>query len=313
MFTTELEVERFLDEYRRSKVFIETTAKATLNRALEFEQKYHKPFYVFNFNEVIEMFKSARAISIVSLQNANLLLKHASRWCIYVKQLNIQSIYEQINKDHLQQCIDVDKKESLILSQENLRDIQGELLNWTDKGILQMLFLGAGSNWLKELTFFDMSQIDHKQNLIRFNTGKVIHITEKDYLIIKKACDENELVSLGKTLRSINVRSEGLYKIRSNASGNNDNPNNEHAVERRFRFIQRRLILISKELNIPLTSGSIQTSGLLHHLKQGVQASGLSFRKYIKTDEAKRLAYRYDIFSEYYAQILLEKFEQYFV
>ena len=40
MFTREQDIEEFLDEYRRSRVIIETTVRATLNRVLEFEQKF---------------------------------------------------------------------------------------------------------------------------------------------------------------------------------------------------------------------------------------------------------------------------------
>ena len=43
----------------------------------------------------------------------------------------------------------------MILSREDLTNIQNDLLNATDRGILEMLFLGAGGNWLKELTFFE--------------------------------------------------------------------------------------------------------------------------------------------------------------
>ena len=40
MFTREQDIEEFLYEYRRSRVIIETTVRATLNRVLEFEQKF---------------------------------------------------------------------------------------------------------------------------------------------------------------------------------------------------------------------------------------------------------------------------------
>jgi hypothetical protein len=69
---------------------------------------------------------------------------------------------------------------------------------------------------------------------------------------------------------------------------------------------------MSKEFGIQLTSGNLQTSGLLHYLRQGVTETKLSFREYVKTQEAIDLAKRYDIFSELAPQILLEKFEQYF-
>ena len=195
----------------------------------------------------------------------------------------------------------------------DLTEILDQLLNWTDKGILTMLFLGAGSHWLKELTFFDMSQASRQDKCIYFKTGKVIPITNEDYELIRAACAEEELVSFGETSRISRVKSCGIFKVRFNALSDSDNPNDEQDLERRFRFVQRRLLLISKDLGIQLNSGSLQPSGLLHRLKEGVQESGLAFREYVKTQAAKDLARRYDILSELYVQILVEKFEKYFL
>jgi hypothetical protein len=312
MYTTEIEVEKFLEEYKHSRVIIETTIRAILNRALEFERKFQKPFYMFNTEEIIKMYKTAHAISDKTLQNTNLTLKHASRWMIDAKKLDIKSTYEDVTKELILNCVDVKKKDSMILTKDDLIGIRDGLLNWTDKGILTMLFLGAGSNWLKELTFFDMSQISQKEHMIYFRTGKTIPITEEDYELIKNACEEEELVSFGGTSRISKVQSYGFFKVRFNALSASDNPNDEQDLERRFRFIQRRLLLISKDLNVKLTSGGIQTGGLLHLLKQGVEESGLTFREYVKTKEAKELARRYDIFSDLYTQILVDKFEGYF-
>lgn len=312
MYTTEREVERFLEEYKHSRVFIESTIRAILNRALVYEKKFQKPFYMFDTEEVVKMYEDTHTVSDKTLQNTNLTLKHASRWIIDTKKLNVKSTYEDITKEIIQKCVDAEKKDSLMLSKDDLEDIQGELLNWTDKGILSMLFLGAGSNWLKELTFFDMSQVSRKEGLIYFKTGKTIPITEEDYELIKNACAEEELISFGETSRISRVQSHGFFKQRFNALSANDNPNDEQDLERRFRFIQRRLLLISKDLGVRLTSGGLQTSGLLYYLKQGVEESGLTFREYVKTKEAKELARRYDILSNLYGQILIEKFEGYF-
>lgn len=313
MCTTELEIEKFLSEYKQSRVFVEATIRATLNRALEFESKFHKPFYEFTVEEIMAMYKSMHTISDRSLQNANLTLKHASRWLVDAKQIHVNSSYENITKDMLQSCVDTDKKNSLILTQDDLVDIQGSLLNWTDKGILAMLFWGAGSYWLKELTFFDMSQVSKKDGMIYFRTGKTIPITNQDYTLIKNACEEEELMSLGETSRISKVQSYGFFKRRFNARSSSNDPNDEQDLERRFRFIQRRLLLISKDLGVQLNSGGLQTSGLLHYLKQGVEETGLTFREYVKTKEAKMLARRYDIMSELYVQILVDKFEKYFL
>ena len=313
MLTTELEVESFLSEYSRSRVIIEATVRASLNRALEFERKFQKPFYDFTVDEILEMYKSMHAISDRSLQNTNLTLKHAARWIIDRKKLDVHSSYEDVTKELILGCVDTKRKKNMILTKDDLTEIQGELLNWTDKGILQMLFLGAGSNWLKELTFFDMSQVSRKEGLIYFRTGKTIPITEEDYTLIKNACDEEELISFGTTSRISKVKSYSFYKQRFNALSDNGDPTDEQDLERRFRFIQRRLLLMSKDIGIQLTSGGIQTSGLLHHLKQGVEESDLTFREYVKTKEAKDLARRYDILTSLYSQILVDKFEEYFL
>ena len=313
MFTKELEVESFLNEYKRARVIIEATVRASLNRALEFEKKFKKPFYEFTVDEILEMYKSMHAISDRSLQNTNLILKHAARWMVDKKGLTIQSVYENITKELILTCVDTKRKKNMVLTKDDLTEIQGELLNWTDKGILQMLFLGAGSNWLKELTFFDMSQIARRDGVIYFRTGKIIPITEDDYVLIKHACDEEELISFGETSRISKVKSYGFYKQRFNALSDNGDPTDEQDLERRFRFIQRRLLLISKDIGVQLTSGGIQTGGLLHHIKQGIEESGLTFREYVKTKEAKELARRYDIVTGFYSQMLIDKFEEYFL
>ena len=313
ILTTERKVESFLSEYSRSRVIIEATVRATLNRALEFERKFQKAFYEFTVDEILEMYRSTHAISDRSLQNTNLTLKHAARWMIDKKKLNSKSPYESVTKELMLSCVDTNRKKNMILTQDNLDEIKGDLLNWTDKGILQMLFLGAGSNWLKELTFFDMSQVSRREGLVYFRTGKTIPITEEDYELIKKACAEEELISFGETARISKVKSHGFFKQRFNALSDSDDSTNEQDLERRFRFIQRRLLLISKDLGMQLTSSGIQTGGLLHHLKQGVEESGLTFREYVKTSEAKNLARRYDIMSDLYGQMLIDKFEEYFL
>lgn len=312
MYTNEQEVEDFLKEYGRSKIIIETTTRAALNRAIEFEEKFEKPFYQFTKEEALEMYESAHAISVVSLQNINLLLKNASRWFQYRNGNIIDSVYEKITKELLSKVVDFDKQRSLILTREDIDDLQANLLNAIDKAILEMLFLGFGGKWLKELTFFEVSQVDTRDYVVYFKTGKAIPITKEVYELLEKACEEDELISFGSTSRISKVAGRWIYKVRFNALSDNSNWNDEQDAERRYRFVQRRLHLISQDLGVKLTSSGIQSSGLLWHLQQGVKETGLTFREFVRTEAAGELARRYDILSEYYGQILLEKFEQYF-
>jgi hypothetical protein len=312
LLTKTNQVEEFINDYQRSRVIAIASVRATLNRALEFEKKFQKAFYEFSKDEVIEMYKTINAISARSIQNINLILKHAARWILYSQNKSVGNIYDDITKDMIQTCVNTNKKEGLIVTKEQLEDLQNDLLNDTDKAILFLLFEGTGGFKLKELMFMDWNQVSHKELKVYFRSGKSIKISQADYELLYRAFKEDELISFGSTSRISRVKSLGLYKSRFNALSDNDDITNEGDVERRYRFAQRRLMLISKELNVTLTSGGLQESGLLHYLKHGVVKSNLTFREYAKTEEAKALARRYDIFSEFAPQILLDKFEKYF-
>ena len=309
---SENEINSFIEEYGRSRVIIETSVRAALNRAMEFEDRFEKPFYEFNQDEILEMYESAHAISDRSLQNTNLTLKHAARWMLDKKKLNIKSQYENMTKELIQECVDTKRKASLILTKDELEKIQNELLNWTDKAILLLLFEGVGGHMLKELMFMDWNQVSRQDLKIYFRSGKTIDITLEDYELLRRAFQEDELMSFGTTSRVSKVKSLGIYKARFNSLSDNDDVTNEGDIERRYRYAQRRLILISKDLGVTLTSGSVQESGFLHYIKEGMQNSGLDFLEFIKTEECKALARRYDLYTELYVQIVKEKFYKYF-
>jgi hypothetical protein len=312
VYTSEKEIEAFLDEYKRSKVIIETTTRAVLNRAVGFEKRFGKPFYEFTTNEALEMYESAHAVSVVSLQNTNLLLKNASRWFCHNNSRVIDSAYEKITKNMLEAVVDTEKQKSMMFSREDVDDVKANLLNYTDKAIIEALFLGFGSLWLRELSFFQILQVDTSDYTVYFKTGKSIPIDKEIYELFKAACEEDELMSFGSTARVAKVVSHGIYKVRANALSSNSDWNSEGDMERRYRFLLRRLALISKDLDVKISPTGLQSSGLLWHLQQGVKETGLTFREYVRGEQARELARRYDIFSEYYSQILLEKFEQYF-
>ncbi len=312
MYTSEKDIEAFVAEYKRSKVIIETTTRAALNRAIEFEERFGKPFYKFTTDEALDMYKSAHAISVVSLQNTNLLLKNASRWFSYKQNKTFDSAYESITKDMLLTVIDNEKQQSMILSREDVDDIKANLLNYTDKAIVDALFLGFGSLWLRELSFFAMSQVDTSDYQVYFKTGKTIPIDEETYELFKKACEEDELMSFGSTARVAKVVSCGIYKMRANALSDNSNWNDEGDMERRYRFILRRLTLMSKDLGVKLSPTGLQSSGLLWHLQQGIKETGMTFREFVKTEQACDLARRYDILTAFQSQVLIQKYEQYF-
>lgn len=312
MYTGELELEKFLQEYRRSRVIIETTTRATLNRAVGFEHKFNKPFYQFTTDETLEMYKSVHAISVVSLQNNNLVLKHAARWFAFQYGIEVSDAYETMTKEQLSTVVDTEKQRSMILSREDIDNIQSNLLNAIDRAIVEMLFQGVGGESLKELTFMDASNVDRINSRIYFRTGKSVPVTDGICDMLMEAFAEDELASFGSTSRISKVTGNSIYKSRCNVLSDNADYNSKADIERRYRWVQRRLILMSQDLGIKLTAGGLQASGLLHHIQLYVKETGLSFREFVKTEQCRELAQRYDIRSEFYSQVLVEKFGQYF-
>jgi hypothetical protein len=175
-----------------------------------------------------------------------------------------------------------------------------------------MLFQGAGGEWLKEVAFLDRRQVDREHLMIYFKTGKNLPVTDEICDLLIEAFAEDELISFGSTTRISKVTGSGLYKVRCNALSDNSDYHSEQDVQRRYRFIQRRLLLITKDLGIRLKASGLQASGLLHYIRLGMEETGLSFREFVRTDRAKWLAQRYDIRSDLYAQIIQDKLGQYF-
>lgn len=308
-----MQIEDFINEYRRSRIIAETTVRAVLKRALAYEDVYKKHFYDFTESEILSMFTDAHVISDMSLQNWNNILKHASRWITFrnAGESN-NNAYEIITKDKVKQCIDIDKKDKLILSREDLTIIQEDLFNWTDMAILELLFRGVGGKWLKELCYLDKGQVSQKEMMIYFKNGKVIPIDNRCYRMLQAAFNEEELMSYSEESKISVVKSVGIYKIRSNTLYTNDNIKNEADVERRYRWIQRRLMIIRKYTGVQMTPNTIQNSGLLHYLQEGVCRTGMPFRDFAYSEEGRKLAMKYDMLSEYAPATLIEKFKKYF-
>lgn len=312
MYTTESQKEDFLREYFRSRVVSTTMVNAVMNRALANERIFKKPFYEFSKENIMEMYKSAKAKSSRTLQNWNLTLKHAASWFLYNQGKSIESEYGLITKSDLEYCIDVEAVKQMLIGRIDLNMMQDDLMNATDKAILEMLFLGFGGESLKELTFFTQQQMGHRDKAVYFRNGKVIPITERSYDIIKDGCEETALVSYGNEMRVIQVSGQGVYKVRGNTINTNDNEDDADDVRRRFRFIHRRVNLVSEYFGVPMTPKSINASGFWYYAHQAMEQKGISdFREYLTTDNAKRLCWRYGFTGDHYMTTVLDKFRRY--
>lgn len=71
-------------------------------------------------------------------------------------------------------------------------------------------------------------------------------------------------------------------------------------------------MIIRKYTGVQMTPNTIQNSGLLHYLQEGVHRTGMSFRDFAHSEEGRKLAMQYDMLPEYAPVTLIEKFKKYF-
>lgn len=310
MYTSEVEINEFIEEYGRSHVIIETTVKAVLKRAVEYERAFQKPFYNFSKSEIFDMFKSTHNISVRGLMNGNLILKYAARWFLNKQKKDLQNEYENITKDDLKQCIDINTTDKMFVTREQINSIQDELLNDTDKAIIEVLFLGITGRWNWEATYLTPGQVNPKDMCIYFRTGKVVPIDKRALYILQDAFEETELISYGELGTVSQVSGNGIYKIRCNTLNPNDNARDEDDARRRARWMQRRLDYVADYVDVPMTPKSLSACGFWHYSHVEMKEMGIEdFREYLSTEEGRNLAWRYGFKSKTYVNMLMAKYE----
>lgn len=291
--------ESFIEEYLRSKVVATTSIYAIFKKTLPLETKFNKDVSDFTKEEAEELLKSFQARSAHSLLNYCIILKHYSRW----KKGEIgTNAYEDFKKSNIGNF--VNKDASVLLTREDIDDIQDQLLNWTDKAIVELLWEGIAGPSMNDICTLTKANIDWDNQIININ-GQQYHLTKRLNELLPKAFEEDEFMSYGDTMRIFPVKGKGgLYKERANSRGVDTD-------DARFRYIYRRIQLFRNYLDIPgLTMKNIQTSGLWHYLQLGMKERELGLRDFLKTKQGEKLGKKYG-FGDYWIDNIYQKYEQY--
>ena len=291
--------EAFIEEYLRSKIVASTSLYAIFKKTEGFEQDLCKDVSEFNKDEILRMLKSFRSKSVNSLLNYVVILKHYSRWVTGVVG---QNAYELIGKKDVE-CL-IDKDANILLTREDLDEIEENLLNWTDRAIVELLWEGIAGFSMKEIYYFSKENVDFKNGIITTASGKR-QLTEKLRELLPKAFAESEVMPYGKTLRVFHVIGKGrIYKERSNSRG-------AASDDACFRYVYRKIQIFRDYLDIPgLTMKNLQASGLWHYLQIALKETGLDLREFLKTKEGKELANKYG-FGDYWVDNIVSKYSQY--
>lgn len=293
----EAQKETFIKEYLRSKVIAETSLYAIFKKTEDFEEKLNKDVSKFTRDEILDMLAKFKAKSINSLLNYTIVLKHYSRFVFGAVGTNA---YESIGKADVADM--VDKNANILLTREELDDVEVQLLNWVDKAIIELLWNGVAGKNMEDI--YSVSEDCVQGNILRVNE-KEFPMTDRLRELLPKAFAETELMSYGNTMRVIEVNGKGkIYKERPNARGI-DTP------DIRFRWVYRKIQIFRDYLDMPgLTMKNIAASGLWHYLQLCIEKTKLDLRTFLRTKEGKELAMRYGFSESYYIDNICQKYEQ---
>lgn len=293
----EAQKETFIKEYLRSKVVAETSLYAVFKKTEDFEEKLNKDVSKFTRDEILDMLAKFKAKSINSLLNYTIVLKHYSRFVFGAVGTNA---YESIGKADIANLIDKDA--NILLTREELDDVEVQLLNWVDKAIIELLWNGVAGKNMEDI--YSVSEDCVQGNILRVNE-KEFPMTDRLRELLPKAFAETELMSYGNTMRVIEVNGKGkIYKERPNARGI-DTPDS------RFRWVYRKIQIFRDYLDLPgLTMKNIAASGLWYYLQLGMEKTKLDLRAFLRTKEGKELAMKYGFSESYYIDNICQKYEQ---
>lgn len=293
----EAQKETFIKEYLRSKVVAETSLYAVFKKTEGFEEKLNKDVSKFTRDEILDMLAKFKAKSINSLLNYTIVLKHYSRFVFGAVGTNA---YESIGKADIADLIDKDA--NILLTREELDDVEVQLLNWVDKAIIELLWNGVAGKNMEDI--YSVSEDCVQGNILRVNE-KEFPMTDRLKELLPKAFAETELMSYGNTMKVIEVNGKGkIYKERPNARGI-DTPDS------RFRWVYRKIQIFRDYLDLPgLTMKNIAASGLWYYLQLCMEKTKLDLRTFLRTKEGKELAMRYGFSESYYIDNICQKYEQ---
>ena len=303
MFYNEEVKTEFINDYMRSRVVAKTTLTGLFNKTEEIENKLGKDCSEFTTEEILEMYRSFDSKSVNVLLNNNVYLKNYTAYRIYHKQIHGSNCYEAINKDMMLECINEDTRNAQFLTRKQMDEIEDQLLNFTDKAIVECLWHGIAGKDMEDLVSINRSMISEENMCIAFNDGEVRYISPRLYDYLMAAFDETEYFCYGPSLKVKEVKGAGrLYKER-------DNAHTTDSKDKYFRWVYRKIQTFRNYVDLPmLTMKNIQASGLLYSIQNGMERTELDLRRFLQTDDGKAIAIQYGYTLDYYIDTISGKF-----
>lgn len=293
--------EGFIKDYMRTRVVAQTSLYSLFRKVEPYEQDLNKDCSEFTEEEILKMYKEFAARSHSVLLNYNVILKAYCAWKKHYHGLENDIAYENITIEMVRALISDDAKK--VLTREEITEIEDQLYNWSDKAIVELLFVGVAGKNMEDM--YSISEECVKGDLLIVN-GKEFPLTDRLKELLPNAFSEIEITSYGDTMKIIPVNGKGrIYKERANAKGIDTD-------DAKFRYFYRRIQLFRNYLGIPgLTMKNITASGLWYCLSCGMKETKLDLRSFLRTEAGEQIAVRYGFSKDYYVENVYAKCEQY--
>ena len=296
--------EGFIKDYLRSRVVAQTSLYSLFRKTEPYERKFKKDCSEFTEEEILQMYKEFGARSHYVLLNYNVILKAYCAWNKYYHGMVNEIAYDNITTEMARELVPDDAKK--VLTREEVTEIEDQLLNWTDKAIIEALFEGLSGNSMRDLTSIELHMIDQEAKLLVLPDGRSFNLTDRLCEFLVAACKEKEYICYGETLKVKPMYGENkIYKERDNA----------HAADsddKFFRWCYRKFLNYKKYLGISsFTMKNVQTAGMTHYLKQGMEMSGLGLKEFLLTDAGGKLMDKYNYFSEYRVDNIIARYKEF--
>lgn len=294
----------FIEEYCRSRIVSETSLNGVLNKIQTIEESVGKEIIDFSQEEILNMYKGFNLTSSNTLQNYNNYLKAYCDFIIY-KTNNGTNHFAGINKDMLKNCIDEDMRKNKYITYNQLKEIERELLNYTDAAILECLWNGIAGKELTDLTYLCKNQVDENKMEVVLKSGKVVKIDRRLLGILDNTFNETDLVCYGAVTKVKKVDGYGqLYKTRDNSYKDSDSV--------RFRWVYRKIMIIRDYVGLPnMSMKTLQGSGMLHYIKKGMSETKLGIREFLYTNDGESVMAQYGFTNENRVNTVVDKFIEY--
>ena len=297
--------EQFIQDYMRSRVVSKTSIYSLFKKVEVYEEYINKNVYDFTKEEILEMYRSFKSRSEMTLMNDNTILKAYSEWNRYFNNANAVNNYNNITIFDVREC--VDKNASKIMSKEDVINIEDNLLNYTDAAIVHAIFSGISGPSMRDLTSLNEAMLNENEKTIHFEDGRIIEIDDRLIVLLKKAFDEEYYNTYGETMIVKKLVGRGrLFKERDNCIGSLTTD------DKKFRACYRKIQVMREYLGIKeLTMKGIAAAGFLYNLKIGMSETEMGLKEYLLTDDGSRLMDRYGYQSKFRVDNVIQKYKRY--